>query len=1200
LSGGDVTVGVDDADALAEIEVLKAELDELEAKRATISARADTVEARADLDELKAKADELDGKTVTIHAKADTSEAESGLNGLMAAAVGLAPAIIPIAAAAAGGLGAIGIGALGAVAGIGVLKEAFSGVGTAISAVQTAQTQQGQNAASAAAQQISSANSVANAQDSLRTAVENVAVAQETAARNVASAMEQQQNAVQAVAVAEETAARNIASAIEQQKQAEQSLTDAIRSQTQAQQALTQARIDAQNALINSTLSVQDNALAQRSAQLQLEQAQQNLAQLSPSATALQRQQAQLAVDQAQQQITDTIAQGQQLQQQNTTLQKQGVGGSQQVVAAQNSITSANEQVASSQQRVGDTTAAVAQAQEDAARNVAGAQQKLADATKAVAQAQEDGARQIAQSQQAVVTATRALQDAQASQAAQAASAANANNAVAAAMAKLSPAGQSFVNFIVGLKPQLDQLKQSASDGVLTGLQAGIQAVLPDLPLLNSLIATISGALGDLAKDAGQALASPYWTGFISFIQGEAAPSIQTFGVIIGNLAHGFAGLLEAFKPVWDQMGAGLEHLTADFANFGATASSNTGFQNFLAYVEKEGPVVVQTLGNLILAFAHIGEALGPLGGVVLTVVNDLAKFVAAIPTPILTPLVTALYLGYLGWKSWQIVDNITTSIGKFVEGVQTLLTKLGILNDTTATATVAVETQTVATEELTTVQGVQAIDLDALTVSETAKTVAEGADTAATEGLTVATGALDVAMDANPIGLVITALGALILVVVEVWDHFDTLKAVVGDVWGFLGSVIQGTYNDVIKPVFDFFVGIIDGLVGAFQTAINNIGSIWGLLGNIVKAPVNFVIDPIYDKGIAGLWNDIAGVFGLPTLPIIATLAGGGVLSGYAPGRDTVPALLSPGEGVLVPEAVAGLGPDFVLWANEFYSGGRSTPSSPGRFATGGIVGDIAGLFTDPAGTIANIFAPTTSQTNQIPGTGELHQALVDIPGKVVSAAVDKAKSYVSSLASAVTGSIGGGVEQWRPVGLAALTAEGQDAAANISYLLAQMTTESGGNPTIVNTTDSNWVAGTPSVGLLQVIGPTYATYKDPRFDKGPYEYGVSVDPMANITAAIKYTLSAYGSLSSVWGQGHGYDNGGWLPPGLTMAYNNTRTPEAVLTGSQWSTLMNRTQGGDSGRPITVNVYPRADHSEAEIADMVSRQLSISMRTHR
>jgi SLT domain-containing protein len=85
-------------------------------------------------------------------------------------------------------------------------------------------------------------------------------------------------------------------------------------------------------------------------------------------------------------------------------------------------------------------------------------------------------------------------------------------------------------------------------------------------------------------------------------------------------------------------------------------------------------------------------------------------------------------------------------------------------------------------------------------------------------------------------------------------------------------------------------------------------------------------------------------------------------------------------------------------------------------------------------------------------------------------------------------------------------------------------MNQESGGNPSIVNTTDSNWAAGTPSVGLMQVIGPTYQANKDPRFDVGPYlPTATSIDPMANITAAIRYTERTYGSLSA-WGQA------GWL----------------------------------------------------------------------
>lgn len=51
---------------------------------------------------------------------------------------------------------------------------------------------------------------------------------------------------------------------------------------------------------------------------------------------------------------------------------------------------------------------------------------------------------------------------------------------------------------------------------------------------------------------------------------------------------------------------------------------------------------------------------------------------------------------------------------------------------------------------------------------------------------------------------------------------------------------------------------------------------------------------------------------------------ARGGIVPGYAPGIDRVPALLSPGEGVLVPEAVRMLGARAVANLNKLASGGR------------------------------------------------------------------------------------------------------------------------------------------------------------------------------------------------------------------------------------------------------------------------------------
>lgn len=64
-------------------------------------------------------------------------------------------------------------------------------------------------------------------------------------------------------------------------------------------------------------------------------------------------------------------------------------------------------------------------------------------------------------------------------------------------------------------------------------------------------------------------------------------------------------------------------------------------------------------------------------------------------------------------------------------------------------------------------------------------------------------------------------------------------------------------------------------------------------------------------------------------------------VVPGYAPGRDTVPAVLSKGEAVLVPELVRALGANRILAANREASGGR--PAS--------VTGNLAGLMDGTVG---------------------------------------------------------------------------------------------------------------------------------------------------------------------------------------------------------------------------------------------------------
>jgi SLT domain-containing protein len=157
-------------------------------------------------------------------------------------------------------------------------------------------------------------------------------------------------------------------------------------------------------------------------------------------------------------------------------------------------------------------------------------------------------------------------------------------------------------------------------------------------------------------------------------------------------------------------------------------------------------------------------------------------------------------------------------------------------------------------------------------------------------------------------------------------------------------------------------------------------------------------------------------------------------------------------------------------------------------------------------------------------------------------------ARSMASSfraMFAAPGGHAGAGVQQWRGLVLRALGMEG------LSPLLAgrvlyQMQTESGGNPNAINLTDSNARAGDPSRGLLQTIGSTFSAYHWPGTSWNIF------NPFANIAAAINYARHTYGPLLESggmgMGSGRGYDHGGWLDPGFTLAFNGTGQRERVL----------------------------------------------------
>ena len=395
--------------------------------------------------------------------------------------------------------------------------------------------------------------------------------------------------------------------------------------------------------------------------------------------------------------------------------------------------------------------------------------------------------------------------------------------------------------------------------------------------------------------------------------------------------------------------------------------------------------------------------------------------------------------------------------------------------------------------------------------------------------------------------------------------------------------TVAMWLWHDVLDPWFS-------NIGAGFTNLVNDIEKVWDRLESVFKTPVDYLIKVVYTNGIERLWNDVVGAIGLGSikLPNIAGLAHGGVVGGgYSPGHDTKIAAVSPGEGILTPQATHAIGgKDTVDALNKAYPPNSGAPKSgsaitsalmkeplhqarrrtlerpaihgavkgllaAGEFSGGGIVGDITGGIT---GAVSSFFggaldvgkmvaAVATGNTEafvnaaaQVIGThaaGDLGQIMIGIPKKLVA---DMAQQLVGA------GSGGSGAYSRVPAQSGPAAAAQKFAAAHLAQfgwgpdqmppLIALWNEESGWNADAVNPSSGAY-------GIPQALGKGH-----------PYNLG---DYANQVMWGLNYIKDRYGSPAAAYAfenshTPHWYDDGGWLMPG-DMPVNKLSRPEAVLT---------------------------------------------------
>ncbi|MFE4857388.1 hypothetical protein [Streptomyces sp. NPDC056670] len=420
------------------------------------------------------------------------------------------------------------------------------------------------------------------------------------------------------------------------------------------------------------------------------------------------------------------------------------------------------------------------------------------------------------------------------------------------------------------------------------------------------------------------------------------------------------------------------------------------------------------------------------------------------------------------------------------------------------------------------------------------------------------------------------------------------------------------------LQPVFDAMKIGIGRVASSFGVAKDAIGVAWGKVHDIVKAPVQFIVDTVYNNGIRPVWNSVAKIVDLKELPAY-TFATGGILPGYTPGRDVHLAALSGGEAVMRPEWTRAVGPQYVETMNAAARGGgvagvQQAMGLPG-FSDGGIFGGLSkvggwiksgfnkgvdlveagvDLFSDPSKAWSSLIKPILAKIAGGVGSTPIGKAVGGLPKHMLDGLLGLIKKTVASVGGLFGGGStgapsGSGVTRWTPQVIQALAANGLSTSPDmVARILRQISTESGGNERAVqgDIGDINNRTGDLAKGLMQTISATFNAYKFPG-------HGDIFNGYDNLLAALNYAKHRYGPGLSFLGQGHGYDSGGYLQPGMNLAYNGTGRPEPVFTTQQANALTRlavEPSGGGfgAGQPVTLVVQdgPTLQAYVADVAD--------------
>lgn len=334
----------------------------------------------------------------------------------------------------------------------------------------------------------------------------------------------------------------------------------------------------------------------------------------------------------------------------------------------------------------------------------------------------------------------------------------------------------------------------SQFDPQVFGVMAqALDLVRNTMTALAPTITSVGNVLNGFLQRVNEGFKSDSAKQFFDYINQSAGSNLQALLTTAGNLFMGFFGILRAFAPLSSSFNQGMVSMSASFRKWAEGLSQSQGFQNFINYVKTNTPPLLSLIGNLASFIGKVVVALAPLGTVVLGVASSFMSWINS----------SGLVNGALQLLSatGQLLANHMGLVKVAVIGVALAMARMQIIAGI-----------------------VKMVQLGITVFQNTIKVI---------NMLRTAWMFLNTVLLANPIGLIITAVVALIAIGVALYKNWDLVKAKAQQLW----SVLTQAFNNMKTAVTQW----ASDTIAKFNNAMNNAKQ---AVSNGVKNIVSFFVN--------------------------------------------------------------------------------------------------------------------------------------------------------------------------------------------------------------------------------------------------------------------------------------------------------------------------------------------------------------------